>query len=97
MKHGEKIKQKILDVGVSIWPDVTLSSVARAAGFKSHASVSYYFPNDELKDAVAAHAVETNNSRVIVQLLAINHKTVKRMPKDQREKHLRKIGKSART
>lgn len=97
MKAGEKTKQNILDAGVSVWPDVSLSNVARAAGLKSHRSVSYYFATEDLKDAVAAHAVASGNSRVIVQLLAVNHKAVKKLSTEDRERHLNKIRKTART
>lgn len=94
MKHGEKTRIKILEAACSIWPTVNLALIAEAAGLKSHRSVSYYFSTEELKDIIADHAVKSGNSRVIVQLLAMNHSAVSSMSAVERKKHLNKIHKS---
>lgn len=86
-KHGDKIKKKILEAGLSVWPNVTPSSVARAAGLKSHASVLYYFHSDKLKDFIAEYAVQKGDSCVIVQLLAIEHSSIKLMKAKDRLHH----------
>lgn len=91
MKHGERVKERILNAGLKVWPDVTLSSVARAAGFKSHRSVSYHFAPDVLKDAIAEHAIKTGNSRVIVQLVAIGHPAIENMSPRERAKHFKSV------
>lgn len=82
----EQIRRDILDMGVKIWPDVTAREIARRLGM-SHPNVSYHF-GEELKDAVAAHAVETGNSRVIAQLIATKHKAIKRLTVLERQKHM---------
>lgn len=84
-------KERILDAGVDLWPDITLKAVADAADLK-HTAVLYYFPTvSALKTAVARHAVEKGNSRVIVQLLAQKHPSVKDMPPAQRIHHFNSI------
>lgn len=97
MKHGDRIRLEILNAGLEVWPDVTLSNVARAAGLKTHAAVSYHFPADKLKDLVAEHAVETGHSAIIVQLIGAGHPSIKSLTERQRSAHLRNIQKSART
>lgn len=89
--HGDKIRLKILDAGLAIWPDITPSNVAREAGMKSHASVLYHFPRAELKNAIAEHAVATECSKVIIQLIANGHKAIRKMTKEQRDKHFKAV------
>jgi len=85
-------RDKILDAGVALWPHVSPSSVARAMGLNSHVNVLYYFKTTQaLKDAVAQHAVDTENSKVIVQLLAVDHKVVKNMRLTDRARHLKAV------
>lgn len=92
MKAGERTKQKILNAGLDLWPDVTLQGVARALDLNSHVNIFYYFKNvAELKDAVAAHAVETGNSRVIMQLVAANHAAVKDLSQADRIRHFNAV------
>lgn len=81
MKETKKI---ILETGLKLWPNVTPSSVAADLGI-THAAVLYHF--DNLKEAVAKYAIETNCSHVIVQMLASGHKLVKDMPAEERLKH----------
>lgn len=84
------IEKKILDKAVELWPDVTPSKVAKAMGLNSHTNILYYFRNaDILKTRTAEHAVNTANSRVIVQLLATGHKAVKDMKASERMRHLK--------
>lgn len=94
MKQGEKTRIKILEAACSIWPVTNLAKIAEAAGLKSHRSVSYYFATEELKDLVAEYAVNSGNSRVIVQLLAMDHIAIKSLSALERKKHLNKIHKS---
>lgn len=91
MKHGDKIREKILNAGVEIWPDVTPSNIAKIAKLKSHSVVLYHFKSDELKNAVAEHAVNIGNSRVIVQLIAMKHKAVKKLNVRERNKHFKGV------
>ena len=84
------MKDKILQAGVDLWPDVTLSTVARSLGI-TPAGVLHHFPSDGLKDAVAHHAVETGNSRVIVQLVALGHHSIAEMSQAERLRHFKRI------
>lgn len=89
--HGDKVRLKILEAGLKVWPDVTASSVARAGGFNSPNAVLYHFPRKTLKNAVAEHAVDTGCSKVIVQLIAHGHKATRKMTKEQRDKHFKAV------
>lgn len=87
------IKLKILDAGLKLWPDVTLSKVARALDLNSHVNVIYHFQTTEkLKDAVAEHAVAVGNSRVIMQLIAANHPAVAKLSQADRIRHFNAVG-----
>lgn len=86
MKKSEKTRKLILDTGVKLWPEVSAREIARRIGM-THAAVAYYF-TDDLKDAVAIHAVRTGNSRVIAQLIARKHKAVRKLNTEERMKHL---------
>lgn len=91
MKHGDKVKQMILDAGLILWANDPTSVSAREIGRKikmTHANVLYHFPDDSLKDAIADQAVKTGNSRVIVQLMAIDHPAVNGMSVRERKKHV---------
>jgi len=88
--HGDKTREKILNAGVKLWPNVTLSSVGRELEL-THAAISYHFPGDSLKSVVAEHAVTTGVSRVIVQLIAEKHPAVSTMPTGERHSHFRAV------
>lgn len=81
---GEQTKEKILKAGLQLWPNVTPSTIAAKLGI-THASVLYHFTN--VKEAVAQYAVDNDCSKVIVQMLATNHKLVKDMPAAERLRH----------
>lgn len=84
--HGEKTRLKILNAGVELWPDVTLSKVADKINM-THAAVLYHFPMGTLKNRVAEHAVAIGESRVIVQLIAKNHPAVDHMTAGEKSAH----------
>lgn len=81
---GEQTKEEILKAGLKLWPDVTPSTIATKMGI-THAAVLYHFSN--VKEAVAQYAVDNDCSKVIVQMLATNHKLVKDMPAAERLRH----------
>lgn len=88
MKKSDKTKKKILEAGIKLWPHVTARAVARALDM-SHPTIAYHFGDGEdLLNAVASHAVEIGNSRVIAQLIATKHKTVKKLTALERQKHM---------
>lgn len=84
IKQGEKTREAILKAGLTLWPDVTPSTIAAKLNI-THATVLYHFPN--VKEAVAQYAVDNDCSKVIVQMLATNHKLVKDMPAAERLRH----------
>lgn len=85
-------KERILDAGLKAWPDVRLTKVAALAGVE-HTHVIYYFRvAGALKDAIAEHAVKTGNSRVILQLIAMNHKAIAGLSQADRIKHFNAVG-----
>ena len=88
IKQGENTRTRILETGLKLWPDVTPSSIANAMGI-THATVLYHF--SDIKEAVAQYALDTDCSRVIVQMLASNHRLVKDMKGSERLRHFANI------
>lgn len=84
LKQGEQTKEAILKAGLELWPNVTPSTIATKLGI-THATVLYHFSN--VKEAVAQYAVDNDCSKVIVQMLATNHKLVRDMPVKERLRH----------
>lgn len=84
--HGDKTREKILKAGVEIWPNVSLSAVARAVGL-THPAVLYHFPNNSLENAIAEYAVKIGESKIIMFLIAYEHPAVKKMSIADRIKH----------
>ena len=80
MKHGDKIKIKILRTGVEIWgEDVTKLScreIARRMNY-THSAVLYHFGTfEKLKDEIATYAVLINYKPVVRQLEAVDHPAI---------------------
>lgn len=87
-KHGDKIKEKILNTGLKCWPDVSARRIGREMKL-THSAVLYHFGNSKaLAEAVAVHAVAMGKSAVIVELIAQRHKSVATMPDKERQRHL---------
>lgn len=71
MTKAEKTKRAILNAGLICWPDISARRVGAECGL-THTAVLHHFPGDgALKQAVAKHAVEVEDSRV-VRLLICN-------------------------
>lgn len=90
MKAGDRTKERFLKAGLRQWPNVSPSSIAFETGY-THAAVLYHFPNNSLKNAIADYAIKTNNSRVILQLIADGHKATKALTRAERLKHFKSI------
>ena len=89
LSKGEETKLQMLDAGVKLWPNVTARAIGRAMTPQlTHSAVAYHF-GSALIDSVATHAVKTGNSRVIAQLIATNHKAVRKLSQAERMKHLK--------
>lgn len=78
MKHGDKVKIKILQAGLQQWRvsyrNVTARNIAKTLGL-THAAVLYHFP-EGVEQAVAKYAVEQKDKTVIRQLITSNHPAV---------------------
>lgn len=90
-QQGENTRTRILESGLKLWPDVTASAIATKLGI-SHATVLYHFP--DIKEAVAQYALDSNCSKVIVQMLASNHKLTRNMSGSERLRHFAAVAKS---
>lgn len=86
-EQGENTRKRILESGLKLWPDVTPSSIAADLGI-THAAVLYHFEN--VKDAVAQYALDSDYSPVIVQMIASNHKFTRGMKGSERLRHFTK-------
>lgn len=88
-KQGERTKEKLLEAGLKLWPNVTNRAVAKKTGM-THPVVAYHF-KDGIANAVAAYAVAIGNSKVIAHLVATNHKAIRKMSREDKIKHLNSI------
>lgn len=91
MSKGKKTKLRILNAGLKLWPDVTLQSIATASSC-THQAVLYHFGTVEnLKNKIAEHAVDLNDSKVIVQLMIVEHEAVRYLTPRDRAYHLNRV------
>lgn len=78
MKHGERMKLKMLQTGIEVWhkshKDVTARNIARVLGM-AHTAVYYHFPLG-IEKAVAKHALKIKDKTIIIQMIAMNHPVV---------------------
>lgn len=87
---GDKAKQKILKAGLRLWPEASLTNVAKAAGM-TKAAVLYHYPAGTLQDSIAEHAVAIKDSRVVVQLIGAGHKAAEGLSPSERIKHFNNV------
>jgi AcrR family transcriptional regulator len=91
--HGERVKARILEMGVRLWRVDPSYVSARRIGIElgmTHSAVLYHFGHSAaMVDAIAAHAVERGESRVIVSLIGMQHKAVASMSDAARLQHMR--------
>lgn len=66
------MKNKILETGLTLYPDVTITTVADKMKV-SKPSVFYHFKGDEIKDAVENYAIATNHKKVIAQMITASN------------------------
>lgn len=88
MSHGKDVKERILNAGLILWPDVSSRSIGRYLDM-SHSNILYHFGDaNGLKNAIAKHAIHECKSHIIVQLIASNHPSIKDMAFDTRQSHI---------
>lgn len=90
-EKGKRTRELILESGLKLWPDVTPSTIAADLGV-THATVLYHF--SDVKNAVAQYALDTDCSKVVVQMLASNHPLVKNMKGEERLRHFARVARS---
>lgn len=88
--RNAETRRKILNAGLKLWPNVTQQAIADRIGITRQA-VSLHFKQGMLKDAIAEHAVKMNNSRVIVQLIAVGHPLVADLSPSDRARHFKAV------
>lgn len=91
-KHGDKKRREILDSVLSVWANdpanLTVRQIAKKCGI-SHGGILYHFGSiDQLKHEAATLAVQTENSRVIAQLILTRHPSIAEMDEGTRRAHL---------
>lgn len=93
MTRGELTRDKILKTGIKMWlnnPDsVTANAIAEKIGVV-HATVLYHFPKG-VKDSVAEYAVQTGEKKIICQLIALDHKAVRKLSQQQKTEYLSQL------
>lgn len=88
MRRGDEQRARILCAGLRLWPAASARAIGAALGM-SHSNVLYHFGNaDGLRNAIAAHAVQRGESRVITYLIAEKHAAVSDMPSAVRLTHM---------
>ena len=93
IKHGDRVRLSILEMGMRLWRvDPTFVSARRIAKElgMTHANILYHFKTtDALKNAIAYHAVREGESKVIVHLIASNHKAIATLSEHERRLHFK--------
>jgi AcrR family transcriptional regulator len=87
---GRKTRDKILEAGVAVWPDVTARSISRQIGM-THPAILYHFPNGSLRESVVSYALKNRCSRVIAHLIVTGDKSVSDLSSQERQQHLSAI------
>jgi len=91
---GERTKLAILETGLRLWrvdpAYVTARRIAKELDL-THGAVMYHFPAGErpLRDAIAYHAVKEGEARVIVHLIAAQHKAIAHLDDTQRLEYMK--------
>ena len=86
-------RDEILKAGIKAWHEspqsVTASNIGRMIGL-THAGVLYHFPKG-LKNAVAAHAVELRDKKIVPQLIVCKHPAIKSLTSAERLEFIKRM------
>ena len=86
--HGARVKQRILEAGVALWPRASSRAIGRAVGL-SHTAVLYHWNGIEgLEHAIAAHAVEIGDMRIVPVLITTKHPAAAKLTGRERSRYL---------
>jgi len=81
------MKNKILDAGLRVYPNVTITRIADDLG-ASKPAVFYHFRADEIKEAVEDYAVEIDDGYVIAQMITAKAEGVAHISDKEKLKYL---------
>jgi AcrR family transcriptional regulator len=92
LKAGERTKREILEAGVKLWipsnGQINAHSIGASIGL-THSAILYHFGTiNELRNAVAEHAVSVGNSRIIMHLVSMRHAAISSMSAEDRKRHV---------
>lgn len=81
------MKHKILDAGLQVYPNVTITNIANVLGV-STPSVFYHFKSNEILEAVEEYAVEIEHKQVIAQMITAKSDKMNFMTDKEKLKYL---------
>ena len=94
MSYSKREKHKILTKGLEIYKSepskLNYHYLAKQLGV-SNAKIHYHFPEGNLMECVLGHALETQDSSVIVGMIGSNHPLVSDMSKAEKQKHFKAV------
>lgn len=94
-KHGDQVKRRILEMGLTLWRVDPSYVTARRIGHElgmTHSAVLYHFKHSHaMRDAIAYHAVKEGEPRVMASLILEKHKAVAHLSEAQRLEIMRSI------
>jgi len=80
MSKSEETKLKILKAGLICWPDISARKVGEQCGM-THTAILHHFSGEgTLKNAIAEHAVEVEDLRVVRLLICNDHPSILHLP-----------------
>lgn len=69
MKHGDQVRERILNAGIAQWPNVGVRAIARDIGM-SHGAVLYHFGTAAaLKDAITKHVLQSKDAGAVFEMI----------------------------
>lgn len=88
MRHGDRVKAEMLEVGLQLWRTHPTLVTARAVGQRmglTHTAVLYHWKTTgALKAAIAEHAVARRDPVVVPMLIVERHPSVAGLTADER-------------
>lgn len=88
MRHGDRVKAEMLEVGLQLWRTHSSLVTARAIGQRmgmTHTAVLYHWKTTgALKAAIAQHAVAVRDPVVVPMLIVERHPSVAGLTADER-------------
>lgn len=83
-RKGADTREAAVEIGLSMWPDVSLRRVAQELNITHPALLHHFKSAAAFKDAIAAYAIEKRDTRVIKSLIVHEHPAVAHWDKPTR-------------